>query len=417
MGCIVLIGHCVEVVNFLRFLFFWGCQLKGLQRRRLQAPFSFDGQEFSDTLVTIEIDSNGIIADVQYGGPRCSDSVFYENATVLPGLVDTHVHLCWDPHAAAEDITERSVDELRWQVKHNCDVALACGVTTMRDLGDAGYAVTSVRDTDDVNLPRLLTAGIPLTPPRGHCWYLGAEVSDREAIARTIAEHAYHNVDLIKVMVSGGFLTPGSSPLKSQFSCEDLQWIIDCANKFDLRVVAHAHSSIDIDNAIEAGVHGVEHCSFVDQPPVDRITAILQKLSDKKIFMGYTVPNFDNEGAKSRMGHYSSILRIARDVGAPILFSSDCGTSPDKTFDRLPKDLQALETLGVNRSDILRGVTSQAAHACGVNTIGRIHQGSSADLLIVRGRLADSLAYLTDVVTVYRAGHEVTMHPNTICSP
>jgi imidazolonepropionase-like amidohydrolase len=374
----------------------------------LHISYSFDGHKFNDSPLTIEIDSDGVIASLDYGKKKPHGSLEFPEATVLPGLVDSHVHLSWDPHAKPADLPSKPIEELRARVVQNCQIGLSSGITTMRDLGDLRQVVNSVRDVSNARLPRLLTSGSPLTSQGGHCWFFGTEVDGRMSLERIITERAAQGVDIIKIMVSGGFLTPGSSPHISQFSIEDMRNVVLCAAQNGLPVAAHAHSSQDIHNAVEAGVNVVEHCSFIDQPPERRIREILLKMSDKGITLGFTVPNFDLPGPRSRVSHYTSLLRIAHEVGVRIIYSSDCGTDAAKDFRRFPRDLHTLEILGINRTEVMIGATSRAAQACGLRDIGELREGHIADLLIVQGCLAEDLSVLSHVLAVFRSGVKVS---------
>jgi hypothetical protein len=148
-------------------------------------------------------------------------------ATLLPGLVDTHVHLAFDASAdpvgglAARDEAS-ALTAMTAAARH----AARGGVTTVRDLGDRGYLSLAVRDAtaDDSTLPTVVAAGPPITSSDGHCYYLGGcATAGVDGIRAAVREHADRGVDVVKIMASGGNLTPGSRPEVSQFSAGNPQ--------------------------------------------------------------------------------------------------------------------------------------------------------------------------------------------------
>jgi imidazolonepropionase-like amidohydrolase len=138
-------------------------------------------------------------------------------ATLLPGLIDTHVHLAFDTSAdAVGSLARRRDGEVVDAMKSAGRAALRGGVTTVRDLGDRGYLSLGLRG--QAGLPTVVAAGPPITTPGGHCHYLGgtAEPTVRDVRA-AVREHAERGVDVIKIMASGGNLTPGSRQDLAQF--------------------------------------------------------------------------------------------------------------------------------------------------------------------------------------------------------
>ena len=134
------------------------------------------------------------------------------NGTLLPGLVDAHVHLCADagPTRSAGS-TDRPESDLDAVVEASLRTHLAAGVTTVRDLGDRRDAVLRWRDRrvrDD--LPTVVGSGAPLTSVGGHCWSLGGEASGVDGIREAVRLRAAAGADLVKVMASGGVFTPGT---------------------------------------------------------------------------------------------------------------------------------------------------------------------------------------------------------------
>jgi imidazolonepropionase-like amidohydrolase len=130
---------------------------------------------------------------------------------LLPGLFDCHAHLVADSKPGGLERTEnKSADEIDAVVADSLARQLASGVTTVRDLGDRRYRAVAARNRAKAGLPRIVASGPPFTVSAGHCHYLGGAVAGREAIEEAMAEHVAQRVDVVKVMASGGMLTPGS---------------------------------------------------------------------------------------------------------------------------------------------------------------------------------------------------------------
>ncbi|WP_228389421.1 amidohydrolase family protein [Cumulibacter manganitolerans] len=182
--------------------------------------------------------------------------------TLLPGLIDTHVHLAFD---AGPDpvgaLAARSDDAVVAAMIDAGRSALRGGVTTVRDLGDRDYLSLGLRGRAD--LPTIVASGPPITTRQGHCHYLGGGIEPTEpAMRRAVAEHADRGVDVVKVMASGGTLTPGTYQHLPQFDGPLLRVAVDEAHRRGLPLTAHAHAVTAVLDAVAAGADGVEHCSF-----------------------------------------------------------------------------------------------------------------------------------------------------------
>ena len=137
-----------------------------------------------------------------YEPPSDCQLVDYGNATVLPGLIDTHVHLVGNSGVMAlERVAGYSPEEIDEVVSESLRRQLAAGVTTVRDLGDRHFSVVERRDAQrqvDDRLPWILASGPPITTPGGHCGYLGGEVSGADEIVAAVGERVERQVDVVK---------------------------------------------------------------------------------------------------------------------------------------------------------------------------------------------------------------------------
>src|SRR5580698_1929375 len=169
----------------------------------------------------------------------------YPGSTIMPGLIDSHVHLGFSggPDPASQMRAETDEQQLIVMLRNARDL-LGVGVTSARDLGARSFLGVVARDAIASGLargPRLVVAGPPVTVTGGHCWFMGGEADSEDDLRRIVRTHHKHGADLIKVMATGGFMTSGSAPWYAQFTTEQLAVIVAEASRVDKPVAAHAH--------------------------------------------------------------------------------------------------------------------------------------------------------------------------------
>jgi imidazolonepropionase-like amidohydrolase len=333
---------------------------------------------------------------------------------VLPGLIDAHVHLCFD--GSDDPIGHlRSSDDDRTLslMERNAALLLRSGVTTARDLGSRVGLAGRLRSriaAGDVDGPDLLFADAPLTSPDGHCWFLGGECDGPTAIRRAVRDRRSAGASWIKVMVSGGFLTTGTSVTVNQFSDTDLRLIVDEARSIGLRVAAHAHSTDAIRSAVFAGVDTVEHGNFLAADGVDFDLSVVDLMADRGVALCPTVnratltlPVVSGEQALGRLGEM-------RARGVTVIAGTDAGVRA-VTPDAYGDGLVMLTRSGMRPVDVLHAATGGAADALGLGDVGRLRPGARADLIAVDGDPTEDLAAIGSPVWVMHAGRVAALEP------
>jgi imidazolonepropionase-like amidohydrolase len=338
------------------------------------------------------------------------------DVTVLPGLLDCHVHLAFD---ASADVLTPLLHEgdaaLLQRMADNARTALAVGVTTVRDLGDRRFLSLDLRErlrSDPSSGPELLVAGPPLTRTRGHCWFLGGEADTADQLRTAVLERAERGCDVVKIMATGGALTPGFGPHESQYDAGQLAAVVAAAHEAGLPVAAHAHSPDGIRDSVAAGVDSVEHCSWFTADGVAVDWTVARRMADAGIVLGATLGQRPGAtplpAVAARLETYFATVVELIGRGVTVVCGTDAGVSPAKPHDVLPHGLITLVDRGVAFDEALATATTQAAAACGVGRRkGRLASGYDADLLVVRGDPRTDPAALLDVERVYRAGVRV----------
>ncbi|MEU8463367.1 amidohydrolase family protein [Streptomyces sp. NPDC029003] len=362
-----------------------------------------------DGVITAVGPRAGLEGRTEPGAPRLD----FPDSTLMPGLIDAHVHLVFD--GGPDPVTalrEADDEQLLAAMRERAGQLLASGVTTVRDLGDrGGLALRLAREIADGRTPgpRVIGAGAPLTPPGGHCWFLGGEVSGAGEIRALVRRNVAAGATVVKVMAGGGGLTKDGPPSwRSQFGAGELAVVVEEARRAGLKVAAHAHGTDAIANAVTAGVDTIEHCTWMTEDGLDLREDVLARIIEQGIHVCPTVsphwrmlPRFFGEERAAAM--FGQVRRMA-EAGVRLIAGTDAGVQR-AGFDGTAGSLGFYEHLGVSRDRILAMATADAAAALGLGgDTGRIAPGHAADLLLVDGDPTRDLAALGKVRAVFARG-------------
>jgi imidazolonepropionase-like amidohydrolase len=379
-----------------------------------------DGEVLVDGPRIVHVGAHGSAPEVP-----STEVVDLSGCTLLPGLIDSHVHVGFD--RAVEPATRRSREtdaHLLLRMAENCRKLLSAGVTTARDLGGRDFLEVELRDAIGAGLaagPNLIVATRPITNTGGHCWYMGGEADTEEDIRRVARENLRSGADCLKVMATGGNLTPvGCPPWRAQFTAAQIEVAAAEAALRGKTIAAHAHGAEGIANAVAAGVTTIEHCSFAGPggsgAPGQIEMAVVDAIADRGIFVCPTASGMIWKLRESMSDAWFdsrlSRLAVLREAGVRLVAGTDSGFALRGIENRMDDYVSGLEVFaaaGWDTAAVIEAATVLAAQACGVGDVtGSLDEGKRADLLAVRGNPLSRLDDLRQVHLVMVSGRTVT---------
>ena len=350
--------------------------------------------------------------------PHDAEVIDLGTATLLPGLIDTHVHLVMN---AKEDcvtsLARKSAVESVVEAAGNARLALQGGVTTVRDCADVfGVTMTLKRaiDAGELEGPRILACGLPITTTAGHLHYMGIGADSKEEVLKAVRTVVTMGVDWVKVCATGGGLTPGSNVRRAQYSAETLSALVQDAHRLGRKVAAHAHGTEGIMNCAIAGTDSIEHCSWMGEEEGHRYDEDAVDLIRKQgLYVSHTItgprtgsPEEVEELLNSELGERFALLRRTQEEGVPMVISSDAGV-PDTRFEDFTGGLViAVQCCGFSPMGAIIASTSRAAEMLGMeNQVGSLEPGKRADILAVDGDPLQDISAIRRIVGVFKDGH------------
>ena len=339
-----------------------------------------------------------------------------DKATLLPGLIDSHVHLTGNPAKPFWQNTVETPERATATGVRNARRTVQAGFTTVRDLGapgQAGFALRDAINAGDVPGPRMLSAGIMISIIGGHGDLTGFRPQVIAALdgqntctgavqcAQRVRELSRSGADVIKFAATGGVLSQQNRGFGQHFSDAEMEAIVSTAHQLGLKVASHAHGARGIEAAARAGVDSIEHGTYIDDAAV---RAMKEKGSFLVPTLSPTIAYRENlpKGLYTRVVEAKIRMRLeatgkniaaARESGLKIAFGTDAGVSEHgRNAEEMPLMVQYG---GMSAQDVLVSATRTAAELLGLeNEVGRIAPGYSADVIAVAGNPLDDVAAL-----------------------
>jgi len=354
--------------------------------------------------------------------PRTEDvnMLDYKDETLLPGLIDCHVHLCMsaDDNPLAR-VYEDSDDIMLLRAANNAQVALKAGITTLRDCGCRNRVAFSTKEAIEKKIikgPRLLLSGRPLTITGGHCFFLNGEADGVDGVRKAARQLMKEGADFLKIMASGGGMTPSTISKLPYYTVDELTAAADEAHRLGRKIAAHCHSTKSIENVLDANIDTIEHASFLAP---DGQSKIEKSIAERIVASGtYVCPTISagrrpmrSEEDKQRLQQQMQDSNFSRmlGMGVKLIAGTDAGVVMT-TFDNYPLCLELAVAGGMNNMQAVQSGTSLAAEALGINGItGTIQPGKEADIIAVDGNPLEDISSLWNVAMVMKAGELVDM--------
>ncbi|HET8888420.1 MAG TPA: amidohydrolase family protein [Candidatus Angelobacter sp.] len=344
------------------------------------------------------------------------------NATLLPGLIDAHTHLTFDPNFGYQELGVSIPKEALIGAK-NARITLEAGFTTVRNVGASGYTDIALRDAINEGMvpgPRIDASGPALSITGGHCdqnllpyeWHAKSDgaADGVEGVQHKVREIIKYGADVIKVCATGGVLSKGDDPRASQYTLEEMKAIVADAHRLGRKVAAHAHGAQGIAWASEAGVDSIEHGSYIDDAGI----AIMKKNGTYLVPTQYLSDWMRENAVKiglppmyaTKMKEVTAVsrqnIKKAFNAGVKIAFGTDAAVYPHglnahefAVYVQIGMTpLQAIQTATINAADLL-GWSDR---------VGALEQGKFADIVAVNGDPLKDVTVLQSPVFVMKGG-------------
>jgi len=339
--------------------------------------------------------------------------------TLLPGLINCHVHLCFGAEAdPVRPLREEPLALTAIKALLRARETARAGVTTVRDLGGREYVEIAARRAIQEGLidgPRILAAGRPVCMTGGHGHWLGREADGPDDARKAVREQLKAGADVIKIIATGGVMTPGVEPGSPQMTLEEMRAAIEEARKAGRRTAAHAMAATGISEAIDAGITSIEHGVFLTEEIVAHMrrdgTFLVPTLNAPTAIaaggLAAGIPQFMVRKSEQVVPAHVASFQLAHRAGVRIAAGADSGTPLNFHGSLLP-ELALMVKYGMTPLEAIRSATVTAADCLGLGEVtGRVAPGYAADLIAVAGDPAERIDALLDLKLVLVNGRAI----------
>ena len=368
--------------------------------------FDGDGNLTEGHGVLVEDDRIARIAPVGEFDGFDGEKVDTSGGTLLPGLFDCHVHLCMDASGDPATVMDKLTDAaITMGALERAQINLRSGITSVRDCGGKDYLEFAVRDACNRRTfqgPTIHAAGRMICMTGGHGNRVGRVADGCDEVIKAVREQVHAGSDLVKIMATGGVMTPGVNPEDAHYSAEEMAAGIHEAHRFHKHTASHAQGRDGILNAVRGGIDSIEHGIFMDDKCIEEMKESGTYLVPTLAAVKNIIANKDNgipayaveKSIRVTEFHQASVKAFYK-AGGKIAMGTDAGT-PFNTHGNNALELLYMTEVGMSTTDALIASTANAADLVRDDSRGRIKEGAYADLLIVNGNPVDDITMVSD---------------------
>jgi imidazolonepropionase-like amidohydrolase len=371
---------------------------------------------------------DGFVGAERYPGARVID---LRQRFVLPGLIDSHVHLVSDRAGTEGALASVTTSAAAWafEAEQNAGKTLNAGFTTVRNLGDSRDGITlALRDAINkgwVKGPRIIDAGTSISATSGHMdgrlgyadWVQEGIHTDNvcdgpEECRKAVRLQVGRGVDVIKIATTGGVNSKIGAGVGKQMFDDEAKALIETAHLYGKKVAVHAHGKDGVDLALAMGADSIEHGTLLDEGSVKLfLKSGAYYVSTMSTVNGYKERLANNPNAyepavlekiKWRIGITGKSFRLAHKSGVKIAFGTDAGVSK---HGRNADEFDYMVEFGMTPAEAIKAATVNAADLLGVSAVaGTLEAGKAADIIAVNGDPLKDVKVLKQVPFVMAAG-------------
>ena len=355
----------------------------------------------------------------EFEGYQGEEVTLDEASTLLPGLIDCHVHLCFDAESNPGEATEKMrPGAVAVRALANAQRSLSGGITAIRDCGGKDYLEFAARDAcnrGQFQGPTIRASGRMICMTGGHGNRFGRVADGIEDVVKAVREQVHAGSDLVKIMATGGVMTPGVDPEDAHYSAEELAAGIAEGHRFHKPCASHAQGTEGILNAVRGGIDSIEHGIFLSdkciEEMLERRTYLVPTLSALKNILAagdQGIPEYVLEKATRVSETHQRSIKTFYEAGGRIAMGTDAGT-PFNHHGENAQELRYMVDVGISPTDAITFSTANAADLMRLEKTGRIQEGAVADLLVVQGNPLEDIDVVAD-----SAGHRLVVKRGAI---